>query len=123
MRLLLDAHVSSRNVGRPLARRGHDARALADDATVEGLDDEQVLAFSTAEQRILVTHDVVHFPAILREWAIAGRSHAGVIVVYGIGTAEFRLVVDGITRLLQERPEQIDWVDINEVLSRGRFES
>jgi len=123
VRLLLDAHVSARGVGRRLARKGHDVQALSEDPEHEGLDDEEVLALATEQGRILVTHDVEDFPPILREWAAETRSHAGVVLVHGIDHSEFGLVIDGIQRLLADRPAQESWADVCEVLSRRRFES
>ena len=55
MRLLLDAHVSGPNVGRRLEGNGHDVRALDQEPALKGLDDDDVLALATSEQRILVT--------------------------------------------------------------------
>jgi len=123
VRLLLDAHVSARGVGRPLGRKGHDVLALSEDPAREGLDDEEVLALGAADGRILVTHDVEDFPPILREWAAEGRSHSGVILVYGIRQHEFRAVVDGVSALLATRPDQRAWNDLCEGVSRHRIES
>jgi Domain of unknown function (DUF5615) len=123
VRLLLDAHFSPRNVGRPLVRREHDVLALGEEAVHEGLDDEEVLALAAEEQRILVTGDVDDFLSILRDWAAEARSHAGVILVYGIRHHEYGALVDGVTALLAARPDQGGWTDICEGLSRHRFES
>jgi hypothetical protein len=123
VRLLLDAHVSVRGVGRALIRDGHDVLALSEDPAREGLDDEEVLALGADDGRILVTHDVEDFPPILRDWAAEGRSHSGVILVYGIRQHEFRAVVDGVSVLLAARPDQPKWIDLCEALSRSRFES
>jgi|SRR5579859_927799 len=122
MRLLLDAHISGRHVGRPLVRAGNDVLTLGADPSYDGLSDQDVLALSTAEHRILVTHDVDDFSTLLREWAAEGRSHAGAILVYGIRHHEYRLVVEGVSALLSARPDQQAWTDICEVLSRHRFE-
>lgn len=118
MRLLLDAHVSGPNVGRRLAEKGHDVRALDQELALEGLDDDQVLALAATEQRILVTHNVADFPRILREWAAAQRSHAGIILVYGIDHSEFALIIRGIERWLELRPAQVDWSDFPTILDR-----
>lgn len=118
MRLLLDAHVSGPRIGRRLRAAGHDVRALDQERELEALEDEQVLALASAEQRILVTHNVADFPVILREWASAGRSHAGVILVYGITHNEFDLLARGILRWLDLRPTEEDWVDHPAVLDR-----
>ena len=118
MRLLLDAHVSGPNVGRRLEQNGHDVRALDQERALEGLDDDEVLALATSDERILITHNVADFPRILRDWADAQRSHAGVLLVYGIDHSEFALIVRGIELWLQLRPEQADWGDFPAILDR-----
>jgi len=118
VRLLLDAHVSGPVVGRRLEADGHDARSLDQEPELEGLEDEDVLALATEDGRILVTHNVSDFPRIMREWAAAGRSHAGVILVYGIDHAEFDLVVRGIARWLATRPTPDEWVDFPAIVDR-----
>ena len=118
MRLLLDAHISGRSVGGPLRDNGHDVRTLDQEPELEGLDDEDVLALAVEDGRILVTHNVADFPELLREWAVGGRSHPGVILVYGIEHSEFALIVRGIERWLELRPRQEDWVDFPAVVHR-----
>jgi Domain of unknown function (DUF5615) len=118
VRLLLDAHVSGPRVGRRLEQQGHDVRALDQEPALEGLDDDDVLALAATERRILVTHNVADFPRILREWAVAQRGHAGVILVYGIDHSEFALVARGIERWLRLRPHEADWSDFPAVLDR-----
>jgi predicted nuclease of predicted toxin-antitoxin system len=119
LRLLLDAHVSGRRVGRPLAAVGHDVRPLDQEAALEALDDEEVLTLAAEDRRILVTHNVADFPAILREWAAAGRSHAGVILVYGIGHNEFGVIRRAVKRGLAQRPRQSEWIDLALVVDRA----
>jgi predicted nuclease of predicted toxin-antitoxin system len=118
VRLLLDAHVSGPKVGRRLEAEGHDVRALDLQAALEGLEDEDVLALASQEERILATHDIRDFPAILREWASAQRSHAGAILVYGIDHNEFELIVRGIERWLQLYSEPASWIDLAAILDR-----
>ena len=118
MRLLLDAHVSGRNVGRRLEQKGHDVRALDQEPDLEGLDDDDVLGLASTEQRILVTHNVADFPRILRDWAAAQRTHAGIILVFGIDHSEFALITGGIERWLELRPSQTDWSDFPAILDR-----
>jgi Domain of unknown function (DUF5615) len=119
MRLLLDAHVSGRSVGRPVTEKGHDVRALDREPEHEGLDDEDVLDLATEDERILVSHNVADFPEILRDWAAAERSHAGAILIYGIDHSEFGLVRRGIERWLDLRPGQEDWLDFCAVVNRN----
>ena len=77
-----------------------------------------MLALATSEQRILVTFNVHDFPEILRDSATAGRSHAGVLLVYGLGHHEFSPVVRAIERTVKRHPKQADWVDRAEAISR-----
>jgi Domain of unknown function (DUF5615) len=106
-------------VGRPLTRRGHAVRTLDSEPSLEGLADGDVLALSTSDERILITFDVADFPPILREWAEAGRSHAGVILVHGIRHNEFGLILTTIGRLLAEQPVQAAWHDRAAVAGRA----
>ncbi len=118
MRLLLDAHVSGPRVGASLTAAGHDVSALDQEQSLEGLDDEEVLARAAAEERILVTHNVRDFPAIAREWAADERSHTGVILIYGIDHREFELIVRGIERCLDLYPHAASWVDLTMIIDR-----
>jgi len=118
VRLLLDAHVSGRNIGEPLARSGHDVRALDREPALEGLDDSSVLGVGSAEGRILISFNVADFPTIMREWALASRTHAGVMLVYGIDHSEFILVARGLERWLAAYAEQSDWTDRAVVIPR-----
>jgi len=118
VRFLLDAHVSGPSVGGPLRDNGHDVRALDQEPELEGLEDEDVLALATEDERILVTHNVADFPELLREWAAGGHSHAGIILVYGIEHSEFGLIVRGLERWLELRPRQDEWLDFPAVISR-----
>jgi len=118
LRFLLDAHLSGPRVGRRLEEDGHDVRALDQEPALEGLEDEDVLALASQEERILVTQDVHDFPAILREWAAAQRSHAGAILIYGIDHSEFELIIRGIQRWLELYPEPASWIDLTAVIDR-----
>ena len=118
MRFLLDAHVSGPRVGHRLTAAGHEVRALDQELALEGLDDDEVLSLASAEERILVTHNIRDFPAILREWAAAERSHAGVILVYGIDHREFDVIVRGIERCVEMYPQPATWRDLAVVINR-----
>ena len=118
MRLLLDADVSGPRVGRRLEAQGHEVRALDQEPALEGLDDEEVLDTAAVEDNILVTHNIRDFPAILREWAAAQRSHAGVILVYGIDHREFDVIVRGIEGCLELYPDLASWHDLALVVDR-----
>ena len=115
MRLLLDAHVSSRRIGRPLQRRGHDVLALDREPELAALDDEQVLTLAAADSRIVITHDVKDFAPLLRAWAERGTSHAGCILVT-LGHAETGRILRRLEALLGRVGDQRDWVDRAEFL-------
>ena len=52
------------------------------------------------------------FPAILRDWAGSGRSHAGVILVDSIDHSEFELIVAAIERCLELYANAARWPDL-----------
>ena len=118
MRLLLDANVSTEGVGRRLAAGGHDVGALDQEPGLDALDDADVLALATSDGSILVTHNVVDVPPLLREWLSAGRSHAGVILVHGIDHTAHELVAGGVERWLRRNPKQESWIDFCALVAR-----
>lgn len=112
MRLLLDAHISAQHIGEALRADGHDVLAVIERADLDGASDEQVLSLAAAERRILVTHNVRHFAPLLLEWAEAGRSHAGCVLVARIDHSQFGIVLRGLRLLLEQRPEPDQWADL-----------
>ncbi len=109
MRLLLDANLSPRRVGESLRARGHDVRALATEAELEGLDDEPVLEFATQEARILVTRNSRDFAPLTRRWSEAGREHTGVILIWSLTHRQFEEIVEGVDRWLVRYPDPQSW--------------
>lgn len=118
MRLLLDAHLSGRVVGRHLREQGHDVLALDEQKNLEGLDDPDVLELATQEGRILLTHNVKDFPDILRDWADEGREHAGCIILVGIQLGQFGQLIRSIDAALGGASEQHDWVNRSMLVGR-----
>lgn len=108
MRVLLDAHVSSRHVGRALVRRGHDVKALDTDEALSSLPDADVLALARREERVLVTRNIRHFAPLLRQYAEGGERHTGCILV-ALPHSEFGAILRGLDRLFEERPEKENW--------------
>ena len=105
MRLLLDANLSPQRIGSVLQKRGHDALSLAANPAFDALDDLQVLEMAAEQDRILVTRNSRDFAPLLREWAEAGRHHAGCIFIWTLGQHEFGAIIAGVTRLLRARPD------------------
>lgn len=116
MRLLLDANLSPKRIGAPLARGGHDVLSLAADAGLGALDDPQVLELAARESRILVTRNSRDFAPLLREWAEAGRHHAGCILIWTLAHHEFGAIIRGLSVLLADRPDPEGWRDLTVAL-------
>ena len=92
---------------------------MDDERELDGSADEWLLALATEEERVLVTFDVHDFPAIVREWAEAGRAHAGCAIVVGVDHGEFGAIIEIVTRAMSDRPHQDDWRDLMMFLPRG----
>jgi predicted nuclease of predicted toxin-antitoxin system len=109
VRLLLDANLSPRGIASPLRTAGHDVLALAEDPALEGLDDPAVLELAASENRVLITRNSRDFAPLAREWAEAQRPHAGIILIWTLDHSQFRKIVDGIERCIDQLPKQTDW--------------
>ena len=119
MRLFLDAHISGRRVAQALRERGHDVRAADEERALDDLDDADLLALAPGEGRILITANVRDFLPLLREWAEAGRSHAGcILIASSIRHHQFGTLISGITDVLALTPDQSAWRDRVHWLSR-----
>jgi predicted nuclease of predicted toxin-antitoxin system len=112
LRLLLDANLSPRGVAAKLREAGHDVLALAEDAPFERLPDPQVLELAASEQRVLITRNSRDFAPLARQWAEAGRSHAGIILIWTLDHSQFAEIRAGVERQLRQRPSQEQWRDI-----------
>jgi predicted nuclease of predicted toxin-antitoxin system len=112
LRLLLDANLSPRGIAAKLREVGHDVLALAEDASFEGLPDPQVLELAAAEQRVLITRNRRDFAPLARQWAEAGRSHAGIVLIWTLDHNQFAEIFAGVERQLRLRPAQEQWRDI-----------
>lgn len=112
MRLLLDANLSPKRVGSVLEQNGHDVLSLAADSVLGALDDPQVLELAATEARILVTRNSRDFAPLLREWAEAGRHHAGCILIWTLAHHQFAEIVRSVQLRLDERPDPTEWRDL-----------
>lgn len=112
MRLLLDANLSPKRIGSALEKRGHDILSLASDAALGALDDPEVLELAAAQERILVTRNSRDFAPLLREWAEAGRHHAGCILIWTLDHHEFGAIIKGVSELLRDRRDAEQWRDL-----------
>jgi len=79
--------------------RGFDA-INARDAGMRGKPDRDQLEFSTANERVIVTHDRFDFLALHIEWLDAGRVHYGILLSGMRPPAEIaRRIADLLNRL------------------------
>lgn len=110
-RILLDAHLSGRAIGRALRDRGHDVRALDAEKNLEGLKDEDVLELGISEGRVLITANVADFLPLLSVLGESGRSHPGCILVpNSFRNEDFGPLISAIDRELHNvQPEE--WTD------------
>lgn len=119
MRILLDAHISGRTVGKALIKGGHDVRALDSEIELEGLSDPEVLELAAVEGRVLVTANIRDFEPLLREWAGESRSHAGVILVpASVRNEAFGVLIQGVEASLADTGQE-EWADRVEWLQRA----
>jgi predicted nuclease of predicted toxin-antitoxin system len=119
MRILLDAHISGRTVGKALIEDGHDVRALDSEVELEGFSDPEILKLAAAEGRVLVTANIRDFEPILREWAGESRSHAGVILVpASVRNEAFGVLISGVEKTLADTGQE-EWVDRVEWIRRA----
>lgn len=116
MPILLDANLSPKRIGAPLATRGHDVVSLAADAALGALDDPQVLELAADQSRILVTRNARDFAPLLREWAETDRHHAGCILIWTLEHHQFGAIIRGVSRLFDARPDPQHWLDLTVAL-------
>jgi hypothetical protein len=118
LRVLLDAHVSSRHVGRALSSAGHDVLALDRDPGLARLPDEDVLRLASEQGRIVITHNIRHFAPLVRRFAEAAEHHAGCILVT-LPHSAYGAILRGIEAAFEKRPRQQDWIDHAEFIAGG----
>lgn len=118
IRLLLDAHISGKVVGKALEGTGHDVYALDSEKELEGLKDPEVLELAISEGRVLVTANIGDFMALLTELNASGGSHSGCICVpKSIRNEEFGAIISGVRAAVEETSQE-EWVDRIEWMQR-----
>ncbi|MEJ7841882.1 MAG: DUF5615 family PIN-like protein [Rubrobacter sp.] len=110
-RLLLDAHLSGRVIGRALRDRGHDVRNIDAEKNLEGLKDEDVMELAISEDRVLITANVVDFLPLIGELAKSGRSHPDCILIpNSFRNEDFGPLISAIDSELQDVLLD-EWID------------
>lgn len=118
MRLLLDEHYADA-IAQQLRAAGHDAESVSE-RKLKGIDDEPLLELCNHESRALLTNNVRDFVPLGREWAAAGRDHAGLILTSDARLPRHKGTVGRYVTLLlalmtENRPEralgnQVRWL-------------
>jgi len=65
-----------------LTRRGYDAQTTVAAGLLAASDEEQ-LRYAASQQRVLVTHNVRHFPEVHCTWIQTQGTHWGIIILIG----------------------------------------
>jgi hypothetical protein len=119
VRLLLDQHFSP-TIAQQLRSRGHDVASVEEQPRLRGRADRDVWSLAVAEQRALLTEEVKDFAPLVREWAVAGDRHFGVVFISrrsmprGAGT--IGLYVERLDEFLNEHraddalADQVAWL-------------
>jgi hypothetical protein len=123
VRIVLDAHLSSRAIASTLRALNHDVVAADEDPVISSLSDPDLLRLAAYEDRILVTCNIQDFPDILRDWAEEGRDHAGCIMLVGIDHSRFGLILQLLENAFRRLPSHDSWRNCPMFLSTGEGRS
>ncbi len=111
MRLLLDVHLSGPVVGGALRGHGHDVLAADQSTELRELEDPELFRLAKREGRVLITANVGDFMEQVTEWAQAGESHAGLVLIsYQVDKNRLGLLIRSMERLF-ESSSQEQWID------------
>ena len=79
MKLLLD-EMHAPSIAESLTQEGFDVLAVAAEADLRGMADDELLAIAADHGRFLVTENVTDFLQLVAQRAAAGSAHAGLIL-------------------------------------------
>jgi len=102
--VLLDADIPPA-VAVGLRSAGHDVVAVSGDASLEVLEDHQLLRLATQQGRMLVTFNVADFIEFARTYASSRQDHEGIILVHSrsFRRTEIGPIVRALDDLLKSR--------------------
>lgn len=102
--VLLDADVPPA-VAIGLRQRGHDVEAASGAASLEGLEDPQLLRLATRQRRVLVTFNIADFIEVATMFANAQEEHAGIILIHSRSyqRTEIGAIVGALDDVLRSR--------------------
>lgn len=86
--------------------------ALHEEPAAWGRSDEDVLERAATDHRIVVTRNGRDFIALARAWAEEERTHAGILVLWGLRSAAFGEIAEAIANALEAHPDQDTWTNL-----------
>jgi len=105
-----------------LAVLGFDALS-ARDAGMIGQVDERQLLYATAQERVLLTHDVHDFRRLHRRLTEEGLTHAGILILpprsLPVLTVRAAMMLDWLASQGEPRSRLVGWGDIQLALTQG----
>jgi len=101
-RLYFDEDADAR-LADSLQQRGYDVETTVD-ASRLAASDEQQLRYAADQQRVLVTHNIRHFPALHSQWMAVHQDHGGIVIL--IGQSTIGLWLHRLERLLKRFPAE-----------------
>ena len=97
-------------MGRALRQASHDVR-VADDPALEGWDDPDLFELAASEGEIFITSNACDFVPLVQEWQVAGRNHAGLILLPpSLRHEYFGKIIDRVSVQLADTSHQ-EWVN------------
>jgi hypothetical protein len=119
--LHLDEDIDRRLVP-PLRSDGYDI--LTVEAAGQQLSDLEQLRFATAQGRLLVSHNQVHFRRLHRQLMAEGQEHAGIVLLpqtvpLSRLIARARLLMEWVATFPDVRSRLFRWTDLQQQLVHG----
>ena len=101
MKLLLD-DMYSPDVAARLRARGHDAVAVRERPDLVGMSDYELFAAMAAEERTIVTNNVVDYVPLVRQTLAEGGDHAGLFLTSDRSMPRNRAGIGHFVSVLEE---------------------
>ncbi len=94
-------------------RNGFDCRSAVEEGTL-GKSDEEQLEYATAQGRCLVSFNIGDFATLAQTWALAGRTHPGIVVTPQVSR-------QALGQLLQRCLQLLNTTTADEMVTVFRF--
>lgn len=115
VKLLLD-EMHAPSIAEALLDDSWDVVAVAAEVELRGMSDEEVLAYSAASERALVTENVTDYMPLAAQWTGEGHTHTGLIFThprrFNRATIAYRgNLITALKRFLKDPPiEGESWI-------------